>query len=387
MIPTFVITLREGVEASLIVGIIAAFLVKEGRQDAMRQMWIGVAIAIALCGAVAVALRLIGEQLPQQQQEGLETVVGLIAVSTISYMIIWMRRHARGIKAELEGEAASALATGSTMALVGMAFLAVLREGFETSVFLLAAFQDAADTTAAGTGAVLGLAAASRSASASTAAACGSTSPASSGSPAWSSSSSLPACWRPPLHTAHEAGWINGLQSQALDLTWLVQPGTVSGSLLTGMLGLQPKPTVVEAAAYLLYAVPMALYVLWPDRLRRRRRAPAGPPGPGAGPEPGVSARRFPAMSPFTRRRLLASAGVGAAGVGLGGATGFLIGQDDAPRQSRRDRPVDFYGEHQAGIDTPAQDRLHFAAFDLVDDDPRRAARADAASGPRRRPK
>src|ERR1700761_6939379 len=157
MIPTFVITLREGVEASLIVGIIAAFLVKEGRKDALRQMWIGVGIAIVLCTAVGVGLNLVNEELPQQQQEGLETVVGLIAVATISYMIIWMTRHSRGIKAELEGEAASALARGSAMALVAMAFLAVLREGFETSVFLLAAFQDARNTTAAGAGAVLGV--------------------------------------------------------------------------------------------------------------------------------------------------------------------------------------------------------------------------------------
>ena len=140
MIPTFVITLREGVEASLIVGIIAAFLVKEGRRDALRQMWVGVAIAIVLCTAVGVGLDIASEELPQKQQEGLETIVGLIAVVTISYMIIWMTRHSRAIKAELEGEAASALARGSAMALVGMAFLAVLREGFETSVFLLAAF-------------------------------------------------------------------------------------------------------------------------------------------------------------------------------------------------------------------------------------------------------
>ena len=70
MIPTFVITLREGVEASLIVGIIAAFLVKEGRQDAMRQMWIGVAIAIVLCTAVGVGLDLVGEQLPQKRAGG-----------------------------------------------------------------------------------------------------------------------------------------------------------------------------------------------------------------------------------------------------------------------------------------------------------------------------
>src|SRR4029079_3980647 len=160
MIPTFVITLREGVEASLIVGIIAAFLVKEGRRDALRQMWVGVAIAIVLCAGVGVGLNVLGEELPQREQEGLETIVGVIAVAMITYMIIWMTRHSRGIKAELEGDAASALANGSAMALVAMAFLAVLREGFETSVFLLAAFQDATDTTAAGAGAVIGLVAA-----------------------------------------------------------------------------------------------------------------------------------------------------------------------------------------------------------------------------------
>ncbi len=272
MIPTFVITLREGVEASLIVGIIAAFLVKEGRQDAMRQMWIGVGIAVALCTAVAVALDVVGQQLPQREQEGLETVIGLIAVSTISYMIIWMRRHAREIKGTLEGDAATALAAGSTMALVGMAFLAVLREGFETSVFLLAAFQDSTDTTAAGAGAILGLVAA---------VAIGL------GLYRGGVRINLTRFFRvtglvlvfvaagllaTAMHTAHEAGWINGLQSQALDLTWLVQPGTISGSLLTGMLGLQPAPTVIEVLAYGLYAVPMALYVVWPDRFRRRRQ-------------------------------------------------------------------------------------------------------------------
>ncbi|MGH3376643.1 MAG: FTR1 family protein, partial [Actinoallomurus sp.] len=89
------------------------------------------------------------------------------------------------------------------------------------------------------------------------------------------------------LHTAHEAGWFNGFQSQAINLTWLVQPGTVSGSLLTGMLGLQPTPTVGEGAIYLLYAVPMALYVLWPDRLRSRpasQRPQAQRPTPAESP-------------------------------------------------------------------------------------------------------
>lgn len=271
MIPTLVIALREGVEASLIVGIIAAFLVKEGRRDALRQMWIGVAIAVALCIGIAVLLEVVNQQLPQRQQEGLETVIGLIAVSAVSYMIIWMRRNAKGIKKVLEGNAASALASGSTMALVAMAFLAVLREGFETSVFLLAAFQDSTDTTAAGAGAVIGLIAAIAIGL---------------GIYRGGVRINLTRFFRvtglilvfvaagllaTSLHTAHEAGWFNSLQNQALDLTWLVQPGTISGSLLTGMLGLQPQPTVGEVLIYALYAVPMTFYVIWPDRLRLRR--------------------------------------------------------------------------------------------------------------------
>ena len=160
MIPTLVITLREGVEASLIVGIVAAFLVKQGRRDALGSMWLGVGLAVAICVAVAVALRLIGEQLPQREQEGLETIVGLIAVAMISYMIVWMRRHARGLKAQLEGHAAEALASALQPPSSAMAFLAVLREGFETSVFLLAAFQDTSDPASAGAGAVIGLVAA-----------------------------------------------------------------------------------------------------------------------------------------------------------------------------------------------------------------------------------
>jgi high-affinity iron transporter len=93
MIPTLVIALREGVEAALIVGIIAAFLVKEGRMGAIKQMWIGVAVAAALCLGIAVLLEVIGEQLPQREQEGLETVIGLIAVAAVTYMIVWMRRN------------------------------------------------------------------------------------------------------------------------------------------------------------------------------------------------------------------------------------------------------------------------------------------------------
>ena len=80
MIPTFVIGLREGLEAALIVGIIAAFLRTNGQMRALRLVWAGVAIAVAICAAVAVGLQLWSAELPQAQQEGLETIVGLAAV-------------------------------------------------------------------------------------------------------------------------------------------------------------------------------------------------------------------------------------------------------------------------------------------------------------------
>ncbi len=75
------------------------------------------------------------------------------------------------------------------------------------------------------------------------------------------------------IHTAHEAAWLNQLQQHALDLSWLVHPGSVGSSLLTGMLGLQPQPTVGETAGWLIYALPMLVYVLWPRGQTFKRRA------------------------------------------------------------------------------------------------------------------
>ena len=179
--------------------------------------------------------------------------------------------------AALRANAGHALAEGSAWALVAMAFFAVLREGLETAVFMLAAFQASGDSTAAGSGAVLGVLAAVAigwgiyrggvrldlarffrvTAAVLVLVAAGLVATA--------------------IHTAHEATWLNGLQAQALDLSWLVRPGTVTSSLVTGVLGVQPQPTVGEVFGWLLYATPMLAYVLWPDRWRRRAtfRAPA----------------------------------------------------------------------------------------------------------------
>jgi high-affinity iron transporter len=280
VLPTFVIGLREGLEASLIVGIIAAFLIQRGERRALRPMWIGVAAAAALCMGVAILLRVVDESLPLSQREGFEAILAWVAVAGITYMIVWMRRHSRELKGSLERSAGHALARGSTFGLVGMAFFAVLREGLETAVFLIATFQNSANPAATGAGAALGIGVAvvlgiaifrggvrinlSRFFRAT-------------GFVLAIVAAGLLALG---VHAAQEAGWITGLQSPAFDLTWLVAPGTVRASLLTGVLGLQPVPTVAEVVAWLLYAVPMGAYVLWPFRPTPARTVPVTSPAP-----------------------------------------------------------------------------------------------------------
>ncbi|HEY2767430.1 MAG TPA: iron uptake transporter permease EfeU [Solirubrobacteraceae bacterium] len=279
MLPTFVIGLREGVEASLIVGIVAAFLRQRDRPDALRWMWVGVGLAVVLCTGVAIALQVLDQELPQRQQEGLETVVAAVAVGMVTFMIVWMRRHARDLAGDLRASVAGALAEGSVWGLVAMAFVAVIREGIETAVFLLAAFQASGDATAAGIGAVLGILVAVLigwgiyrggvrlnlgrffriTAAVLVLVAAGLVASA--------------------IHTAHEAAWLNHLQQPSVDLSWLVHPGSISSSLFTGMLGVQPHPTIGETAGWLIYALPMLVYVLRPDSwsLKARRAAARAP--------------------------------------------------------------------------------------------------------------
>lgn len=264
MLATFVIGLREGLEAALIVGIIAAFLKQSNRADAIRHVWIGVGVAVAICLGVGVLLQVLRSELPQEQQEMLECVVAGIAVLMISYMILWMRKHSRDLRSSLQDAAGSALARGGAAALIVMAFLAVIREGFETSVFLLAAFQSAVSPVEAAIGVVLGIGVAVAL-----------------GYLVYRGGIRLnlsrffritgavlvlvaAGLVMSTLRAAYEAGWLTMGQQQALDLTAIARPGSVQESLLTGMLGIRSTLPVVEVVAYVLYAVPMLLVVLWP---------------------------------------------------------------------------------------------------------------------------
>jgi high-affinity iron transporter len=273
MLPTFVIGLREGVEASLIVGIIAAFLRQRGAIRQLRWVWVGVAAAVALCTMAAVALEVINSELPQRQQERLETVIAVVAVAMVTSMILWMARHARGLRRELEARAGSAIAEGSGLALVIMAFLAVLREGLETSVFLLSAFQASTNRAAGSLGALLGITLAVgigygiyRGGVKINLARFFTTT----GMVLVLVAAGLVAF---AVHTGHEAGWITFGQTQPVNLTSLVKPGSVQSALLTGVLGIQPKPTVVEILGWLGYFVPVSLFVLQTARRKPTPRA------------------------------------------------------------------------------------------------------------------
>lgn len=273
MLATFVIGLREGLEAALIVGIVAAFLRQNGKS--LAAVWLGVGLAIALSVAVGVALNLVEQALPQAQQEGMEAIIGGVAVCFVTAMIAWMNTHAAGLRKELEADAAAALSRGSAYALAGMAFLAVLREGFETSVFLLATFAAAQSVKLAAAGAMIGLLMAAGFGW---------------GIYAGGVRINLARFFRvtggflvlvaaglvvSSLRAAHEAGWLNAGQQPTVDLSWLVAPGTIRSALITGVLGIPAAPRLIEVIGWLAYLVPVATWMLWPAARRPRPRQAA----------------------------------------------------------------------------------------------------------------
>jgi FTR1 family protein len=131
-----VVTLREGFEASLVVGIVLAFLDRTGRRDGFLAVWIGAMAAVALSIAFGVGLFLVGAELEGTAEAVWEGGTMLVAAALLTWMVFWMRSQSRTIRKELEGRVQAALATGSSLALATVAFVGVAREGLETSLFL-----------------------------------------------------------------------------------------------------------------------------------------------------------------------------------------------------------------------------------------------------------
>ena len=145
MTAAFFLMLREGLEAALIVGVISAYLVKIGRSDALPKIAVGVVAAVGLSIAAGAAVALTVGKLPVVVQETFEGLAAVAAVAVMTWMLFWMRRQGRAMKGELEADVQAALLAGSTGALVGLSFIAVIREGLETVLFLFAIGSNAKD--------------------------------------------------------------------------------------------------------------------------------------------------------------------------------------------------------------------------------------------------
>src|SRR6266545_889078 len=149
--------LREGFEASLIVGIVLAFLNRTGRRQGFGAVWAGTIAALALSVTTAALLFAIGAELEGSAEAIFEGSAMLFAASLLTWMIFWMRRQARSIKRELEEQVESALAKQSAFALALVAFVGVLREGVETALFLFGTVEGS-NKLLASTSATVGLA-------------------------------------------------------------------------------------------------------------------------------------------------------------------------------------------------------------------------------------
>jgi high-affinity iron transporter len=282
MLGNFLIGLREGLEAALVVSILVAYLVKTDRRSLLPRVWGGVALAAGISLAFGAALTFGPRDLSHQTQELIGGILSIVAVGFVTWMVFWMARAARHISGDLRTKV-DAAADAGRWSLVLVALLAVGREGLETSLFLWAATNAAAtDGTSAATpllGAVLGIGVAVvlgylfyR----------GAVRINLSKFFVWTGFALIVVAagvFRYGIHDLQEAGVLPGEHNVAFDVSGVIEPSSFIGTLLRGMVNFSPTTSWLEALGWLLYVLPVAgaFYLL------TRQRA-GGQPGKSAEP-------------------------------------------------------------------------------------------------------
>ncbi|GAA0487181.1 iron uptake transporter permease EfeU [Streptomyces stramineus] len=272
MFGNYLIGLREGLEASLVVCILVAYLVKTGRRDALAPVWLGIGAAVLLSMAFGALLQFGSQRMTFEAQELLGGSLSILAVCLVTWMVFWMRRTARHLKRELHGKLDAALAMGTT-ALVVTAFLAVGREGLETALFVWAAVEATGEGVRPLGGAVLGLL---------TAVVLG-----------WlfyrgalRINLAKFFTWTGAMlvvvaagvlaygfHDLQEAEFLPGLQDKAFDVSEQIPADSWYGTLLKGVFNFQADPTWVQVTVWTLYLVPTLLLFFAPGRVTPSRAA------------------------------------------------------------------------------------------------------------------
>lgn len=157
MLSTFLIAIREGLEGSLIVGILVAYLVRTNRRNQLAPLWTGVAVALLGSFGFGAFLTFTSNELSPRGEELFAGITSLVAVAMVTWMVFWMKRSARNLKNELHGKIDQAQSIGK-FALVGAAFFAVAREGLETAIFVYSNFKTVASNSAPAIGLTIGFA-------------------------------------------------------------------------------------------------------------------------------------------------------------------------------------------------------------------------------------
>src|SRR3954469_6748443 len=265
MFPTFLIGLREGLEASLVVGIVVAYLVQAGHRDRLAPVWGGVLSAIAISLGFGALLQYTSAQMSFQAQEAFGGFASIVAVAFVTWMVFWMRRTARFLKKEIHGKLDAALLLGP-LALALTAFIAVGREGLETALFLWSAVESTGETTNPVIGATLGLAAAvvigyllyKRAVTLNLKTFF-----------TWTGAALIVVAagvLSYGVHDLQEAGVLPGLNTLAFDVSGTIAPSSWYGTLLKGVFNFSPRTTVLEALVWVAYVVPVMVVFFLPQR-------------------------------------------------------------------------------------------------------------------------
>lgn len=275
MIGNYLIGLREGLEAALIVSILIAYLVKTERRHLLPRIWLGVAAAVILSISIGALLTFGTRTLTFEAQEAIGGLMSILAVGLVTWMIFWMANNARKLKGELHAAVDKALDAGM-WGLVVVAFLAVAREGIETALFIWAAARSAEEGAAPLVGALLGIATAVflgyliyRGALRLNLAKFFT----------WTGAALIivaAGVLAYGVHDLQEAGILPGLDNLAFDVSGTIEPGTWYAALLKGTVNFSPAMTVLEVTVWLLYvAIVMTLFV---RKVRAPKVAPTAAP-------------------------------------------------------------------------------------------------------------
>ncbi|WP_030507068.1 iron uptake transporter permease EfeU [Microbispora rosea] len=276
MFASYLIGLREGLEATLVVSILVAFLVKSDRRERLPMVWAGVGAAVLLSVGFGALLTFTAAHLATQQQEMFDAVTSLAATVFVTFMVFWMRTAARKMSGELREKMGAALELGST-AVVVVAFLSVAREGLETTLLWFAAVQGATSSASPLIGITLGLL---------TSVALG-----------WGLYRSAlrinltkfftwtglllilvaAGIFKYGVHDLQESGLVPGLSTYAFDISGVLDPSAWYSTLLSGMFNITPQPSVLEAVAWVVYLVPVLILFLRPAAKTPARPASKSP--------------------------------------------------------------------------------------------------------------